>query len=411
MFTLFCYLFALVPAIVAGILWLFNKKVVWWEVLGVLIIGFITALIFNWLVIKGMTDDVETWSGQISMASYQPPWVESYEQAIYKTETYTETESYRDSHGNSKTRLVTKTRRVFSHWEHRTRHHGPEWKACDTLGGAYSIDQNRYEDIKNKFGEVSARPGTRYTVWVDERNSHLLTGDPNDYHTINKNNYVYPVTTTKTWENKVRACPSLFSFHKVEASASIPVNDYPCNNDKFRSDRLFGTANVIDIVKWDQLNSEVGPVKKINLIAVGSPNSGSDFGTEQEAAWVGGKKNDLVITFGGEAKKPSWVYVFGWTEQDVVKRNIETLILQKGFNNDIIPEIKQIVMKDYVIKDWRKFDYLTVEVPLSKYIWFMIVIFVVCGLWIVFSIFNDIDKENDRVSICGGVRDIYRYYR
>jgi hypothetical protein len=161
------------------------------------------------------------------------------------------------------------------------------------------------------------------------------------------------------------------------------------------SDRLFGIACSVSITKWDQLNAELGPVKKVNLVAVGFKEGSVEFGTEQEAAWIGGKKNDLVITFGGDAKKPSWVYVFGWTEQDIVKKKLESLILEKGFTNAVLPEIKQIVAADYVIKDWTKFDYLTVEVPLSRYIWLIVLVIVFGGGMITFAMLNDISKENN----------------
>jgi hypothetical protein len=98
-----------------------------------------------------MTADVETWSGQVTQAKYQPSWVEAYEQAIYKTVRYTERESYTDEKGKTKWRTVEKTKRVFSHWESRTRNHSANWYADDTLVGSYGVDKDRYEDIKAKF--------------------------------------------------------------------------------------------------------------------------------------------------------------------------------------------------------------------------------------------------------------------
>ena len=371
-----------------------NKRVVLWEVAVVTAICFITAALFNFFAIKGMTDDIETWSGQVASARYQPPWVESYEQAIYRTEHYTTTEVYSDSKGRTHSRTVRRSRRVFSHWEHRTRNHGPEWHATDTLVGTYGIDEYRYNDIKEKLGAVNPAPGDRSCAGFEERNSHLQSGDPNDYIVSNKNNHIYPVTTQKTWENKVKASPSLFSFHKVEAGPNLPVNEYPNNSDKFTSSRLIGTANGINLYKWDQLNAELGPSKFVNLIAVGFKDQSMSIAYEQEAKWIGGKKNDLVICFGGDVLKPSWVYVFGWTEKDIVKRNIETLVLSKGLTDVSLPELKQIIIKDYVIKDWSKFDYLTVEVPFSYYIWLIVIVLMSGGGMITFALLNNVDKES-----------------
>jgi hypothetical protein len=325
----------------------------------------------------------------VTSAVYQPPWVESYEEKVYKTEHYTVTRT--DSKGRVHTER--RSRRVFSHWAHRTRSHGPEWHASDTLVGTYSINENRYNDIKEKFGAVGPTPGSRSTFGIDERNSHMISGDPNDYLVSNKNNHVYPVTTEKTWENRVKAAPSLFSFKAVEPGA--PVFDYPVNDDHFTSSRLLGTANGISLYKWDQLNAQLGPAKFVNLIAVGFANGDMGQALEQEAKWIGGKKNDLVICFGGQATKPTWAYVFGWTEKDIVKKNIESLVLSKGLTDANLPELNKIVTADYVIKDWSKFDYLTVEVPFSRYVWLIVIVLLAGGGMITFALLNEFGKERD----------------
>lgn len=389
MFTLFCYLFALVPVVVATGLWLFNRKVVLWELLVVVMLSFASVAIFNYLAIKGMMEDKETWSGQVVNATYQPEWLEYYEYAVYRTEYYTVTVSRTDSKGRSYTTTETRSRQVFDHWEPSTRMHSKAWSAVDTLVGSYGVDEQRYSDIKTKFGgTVSAHHGSRSTF---DHNSRMLSGDPNDYTTINTTNHVYPVTTIKSWENRVKAAPSLFSFPKVPADA--PVFEYPSNNDRFTSDRLFGTANGVSVYKWDQLNAELGPSVKVNLIAVGFKTGDMGLGLQQEAKWIGGKKNDIVLCFGGDAAKPTWTYVFGWTEKDIVKKNLESLLLSKGLSDATLPEIKNIVNRDYVIKDWKKFDYLTVEVPFSCYIWLIVINLLVCGGWVAFALLNEFEKD------------------
>jgi hypothetical protein len=389
MFTLFCYLFALIPVIVGVVLWCYNKRVVLWEVATITVVCFACAAIFNIFAIKGMTDDVETWSGKVISAVYQPEWEEYYEYAVYRTEYYTETVSHTDSDGRSYTTTETRSREVFDHWEPTSRTHNQTWTVQDTLVSTYYVDQNRYEDIKKKFGgTVSQDAGCRTT---GEHNSRMIGGDPNDYTTINTTNHVYPVTTEKTWENRVKAAPSLFSFHKVSPTA--PVFEYPSNTNRFSSNRLFGTANAINLYLWDQMNADLGPSKLVNVIACGFKDEDMGIALEQEAKWIGGKKNDLVICFGGMPNKPTWVYVFGWTEKDIVKRNIETMMLTNGLTNERIPDLINIIRKDYVIKNWSKFDYLTVEVPMSKYLWFILLITCVSSTIIIISLLNGVDKE------------------
>jgi hypothetical protein len=401
MTTLIIWLLSPIPFLLAGLLWVFSKKINWIESAILSGLGFVIAGLFCVIGTYGMTHDTEIWSGECINATHIPAWLEYYEEAIYRTEHYTETEHYTDSNGHSQTRTVHETRQVFSHWEPRTRHHSDEYIFHDTLGNSKNIDPNRYNDVKSKFGGVEGkRKGDRTT---SEHNSRMISGDPNDYYTINKTNHVYPVSEMRSWENKVKASPSVFSFKEVPKN--IPVYEYPVTKNHFTSKRIIGSVP-IDIYKWDQLCAELGPMKKVNLIIAYFPNHDESIAEWQRAKWIGGKKNDLVICYGGitsemtettkvDNSKPAWVKVFGWTEQEIVKVKLEELLLKSTINNDVLPKIKEIVMVDYKIKDWKKFDYLSVELPASVIIWYVIVQIVVCGVWFWFSWVNEHDKSKE----------------
>jgi hypothetical protein len=370
----------------AFLLWFFCKRIVWFEALVLAASGFLISTIYYACVVHGAYADAETWSGQVITATHHSRWLEYYEYAVYRTEIYS------DSKGH------IHTREVFDHWEPTSSWHDDSWDENDTLVSDYSIDQPRFEDIHRKFGKITPIPGIRYTM---EHNSHMLSGDPNDYQTINENHYVYPVTTIKHWENHVKASPSVFSYKPVPET--IPVFPYPKNKDHFVSDRILGPVD-ISHEKWDQLNSELGPTKKVNLIICSYGDQGSDIAQFQESKYIGGKKNDLIVCYGGPSNKPTWVHVFGWTESDLVKLNIETIILDHGVNNDILPLIKAEVIKNYKILEWHKFDYLKAEIPFIHYVWLLLVI---CGVgtgWILFSIYGlDIEKGDteDNLSVDG----------
>lgn len=389
MWILFCYLLGFVPLAAAAGLWFFSKKITWWEALVLPTITTLIVLGFHSCAINGMTDDIETWSGQVTEAVYTPSWVEYYEYAVYRTEYYTTTETYSDSKGHHHTRTVRRSRQVFDHWQPTTRHHNEEWGVTETLNGNYNIDKPRYDDIVRCLGQIKAHPGIRRT---GSHNSRFQSGDPMDYSTVNINAFVYPVNCTKTWKNKVKAAPSVFSYAKVPETAK--VFEYPKNPDKFTSGRVVGTTGITTF-NWDQMNSRLGPSKKVNIIVVGFKDEPEDISQLQEAKWFGGKKNDVVICFGGsDVLKPSWVYVFGWSESDLCKKNLESIILKNGMNNDTIILLEKEIDKNYVIKEWKKFDYLTVEVPFKYYIWLIIFLVVFGGGWILFSFFDDVGKDD-----------------
>jgi hypothetical protein len=295
------WVLALLPITICGIMLLFNKRVSYQEWLISTSVALLMAGMFQLISSVGMTDDVETWSGYATQAKQYSAWKEYYEKAIYRTEYYTEEESYyeMDSEGNSRrrTRTVTKSRQVFDHWEPTSRWHNARWTLFTTLKD-FRIDEPKFAYMCKKFNDRSAVAGTRRT---SEHNSRMIDGDPNDYVANNHTGWIEPVTTTIHFENRIKASPSLFSYSKVPTN--VIVYTWPNNPDQFRSDRVLGTAAVnIDILKWDQMNAVLGASKKINLIIVGFGNKGMDMAGWQEASWIGGKKNDLVICYGGGSK-------------------------------------------------------------------------------------------------------------
>jgi len=364
------YLASVLPLIPATYLLYKHKEIVWYEWLGSFGIGLLLAAAFHLLAVTGMTYDTETWSGRVESTTYYPKWVERY------TETITET--VRDSKGNTK----TKTRK-----ETRYRTHGPDWVAYTDLGYNIDISSDTFEDIKNKFGgKVEVKQ-----PWK----SGFHSGDKNTYSVNNNTGYLMPVNIHKSFENRVKAAPSLFSFAPIPKDAK--VYPYPKNDNIFRSDRLVGNAsNYISALEMDRLNARLGGDKKVNIILVGF-----DKGTDpmnavfQQSAWIGGKKNDIVICYGGGDgnNPPQWVRTFGWTEEELCKQNLNTLLLKHPINNDVLDIIETEVRKNYRIKDWSKFDYITVEPPTWSYIvYFIMLPMVQIGFW-VFAYQNEYQKS------------------
>lgn len=366
------YIGALLPVIAGAIFWILDQKhITWWEWLIGCAASFILAAILHACALWGMTSDIETWSGQITKVSHYPRWVERWEEEHSETTT--------DSKGHSHTRTWYTT-------EYDT--HSEHWTATRDFG-TYSdderIEESEFNQISSEFGREIIRDGTQS---CDHFNGSHWSGDDNIYSAYDKTGYVEPVTTTRHFENKIKAAPTVFSFSAVPTN--IAVYAWPDNPDWRRSDRLVGTASVlVDRYKWDCMNASLGPRKRVNLILVGFNGVSMDYAHYQQAKWIGGKKNDLVICFGNATRDKSaeWCYVFGWTEKEIVKKNLESILLDHPVNNDLIPLIAEEVTKNYVIKDWHKFDYITIDPPAWSYwVFFILMILTQGGLYVFFHI-------------------------
>ena len=139
-----------------------------------------------------------------------------------------------------------------------------------------------------------------------------------------------------------------------------------------------GTAlATVDILEFDRMNSRLGPHKQVNVILIGFGSRDSSFAEWQRAKWIGGKKNDLVLCYGGSKDgHPAWAKVFGWSDSEICKRNLETILLQNKIDTKVLPLLEKEITSGYQIKDWSSFDYLSVEPPTWSYWVFAIVLIV-----------------------------------
>lgn len=360
------YLIALIPTVIGACLWIFSKEVIWWEWLVGTALAFVISVLVHIGVVSGMMRDTETWSGHVISVSRTPFWYAKWQEL----ETYTVTVgSGKDARTETKTRLVTKTRS-----------YPPTWSINTNIGG-FSIGESEYKRLNKLWGEEKSKPGYR---------PDFDYGDRSDYYLVNKNNHYEPVHDTRTWENRIKAAPSTFSYPKVDDS--VPVYKYPSNTNLFRSNRLIGEAKKIDNYQFDCMCARLGPAKKVNVIIVGfGTDKSSQIAHDQEAKWIGGKKNDLVLCYGGS---PKWTYVFGWTEETLVKRNLETILLTNEINTELLSKIEEEICAHYQLRDWSQFDYISPEIPTWAYLMLIgIMSATQVGFWL-FAQFNPFNKED-----------------
>lgn len=354
--SMWCFYFiALVPILMGLVFFFLSKRIN----IAEWIIGSVTALIvagiMNICAYTGMTSDQEIWSGSVTQTVKHPFYVESYQVAIYRTDM--ELRSYYDGKHMS---LHMVPVQHFDHWETRYRNHDQYFTkevSFGVEGRSFNINEAEYNDVVNKFG------GT--IVTNTSMPSGFFSGDPNTYFCPNKTGYIIPAAITKSWSNKVKASPSSFSFSAVPTNA--PVYEYPSCLDTWHSDRLLGDAGTkISSLAFDQLNAKLGPRKLVNIIVVGFASADAKLGKSQEAKWIGGKKNDVVICYGyapleGNVPAVCWAYCFSWCKNDQTKRNIEKLFLNEALDDTILPKLEKEIVEGYQKRQWSDFDKLTVK--------------------------------------------------
>lgn len=358
------WILSLIPIIIGAVLYFKSKSITWQEWLGGSLVALLTSFIFHLTVSYSATYDYYTISGQISSVEYHPRWVERYRQRHTRTT------------GSGKHRRTT----TYYTTEHKV--HPEHWKAISTYGGQYTddmrISKQFFEQVSKNFGgEVRVNPNGHQASW---HGGTLASGNRDIYAVFNRTKYIYPTTTERHFENRIKAAKTLFSF--VDIPTNVAVYEWPTNDDWLNSQRLLGLTGSISTEEFDRLNSRLDPLKNVNIIIVGFGAKGSEMAQYQQAKFVGGKKTDLVVCFGGSKDKVNWVKCFGWSESELCKKNIETIFLKNPVNNDILPLIESEVRKNYKAKNWDDFSYISIEPPTWSYwVFFSVLVLTQGGLY------------------------------
>lgn len=340
------YLVAFLPIIAGLILLAKDREIIWQEFIGSAAIAFALSGIFHAASFWDQTRDYNTVSGIITQAIHYPFWMQRVVTHI-KTKT-------------GSTTIVTHV----PHPEH--------WNAFTSTDDVHSIGSSFFGEVTTRFADLSSefefKPGFEF-------------GDPHIYVSRNKTGFLYPTTDWREFENRVKCVPNIFKFSKIPEG--VAVYGYPKNTDFLRSDRLVGPIrSLVDSHELDLLNSRIGGAKQVNLILVGFRNRDDKAAQYQQAAWAGGRKNDLVLCFDASNSPPAWANCFGWTEKEIVKRNLEGIALTSGVTTATLPLIEKEIVQNYTIKNWHKFDYINIPPPKWALIWFPIAMIAIqAGYW------------------------------
>ena len=364
------YILALLPMFIGLILFFKSKRVHWWELVASTAAGFLIAATMHFFAARGMTADVETWSGYVTQTTYNPEWVEKW------------IEQHSESYECGTTDNPSTCWRYWTTTEYDT--HEEHWMVTINFGAEeqeWRVSEGEYKSITKALGnKIEIGPLQEFN-----HGGEYYEGNQNSYVAQNRTGFIWPATTKKKFENRIKAAPSVFSF--ISVPTNVPVFAYPDNGNKWVSDRLLGTAKQhINWFAFDQLNARLGAVKKVNVIMVGFDSEDSSLGEYQRAKWVGGKKNDIVLCYG-----KGWTKVFGWSDSELCKRNLETLLLRGPINTGLLTSIEDEIRANYRLKDWKAFDYLSIQPrPVHFVVYLILMLVVQAGMWI-WALSNDVD--------------------
>jgi hypothetical protein len=179
-----------------------------------------------------------------------------------------------------------------------------------------------------------------------------------------------PTAETHTFTNYLLAAPDnvLLRYESPKGFEKV-IPAYPSGiHDYYRCNRflLGGAVPVKGENDWrwllDKLNADLGSAKQVNIIVILAATADPRYEFALQKAWVGGKKNDLVVCI-GVTKYPAidWVRIISWTTDASVKVLLRDDIMAIGTldkRDDIMGAIRKEVTVHFQRRHMKDLKYL-----------------------------------------------------
>lgn len=172
-----------------------------------------------------------------------------------------------------------------------------------------------------------------------------------------------------SYDNYIKASPDSV-LRRVNAAEKFAgkLPTYPSSvYDYYRVNRFLDVgAGEPKAKDWNWLlteaNADLGAKRKLNVIVIMAKIADSSYQFAIEEAWLGGKKNDLIVILGvPEYPKIAWVRVTAWSKSEDVKVMVRDAIMDIGTverRDDIVKAISSIAGERFEHRSMQDFEYL-----------------------------------------------------
>ena len=244
-------------------------------------------------------------------------------------------------------------------------------QSCDTCyDHSYDVNHTLYSNV----GDIDIDRVDRQGVITPPRFSKAAIGDP--------------VAQSQRYTNYVKGAPnSLFNalaeqkaFEKYKGS----IPEYPIQIvDYHYANRVLAVAGAVvpDADLWNKQLAlalrKLGPAKEANAVVVFTGNADPAYALALRSAWLGSKKNDIVLVIGTPVYPAiAWARVISWTDNQLFKVELSDAIqeLQTATPEAVLGLLSEHTFKSYQRKHMKEFEYLKWEI--EPPVWLMWCLFI-----------------------------------
>ena len=300
-------------------------------------VGLMTVLFYTGK--DSLTRDLEILNGQVvGKQRVHDEYTESYQCNCVTTT---------DSKGQSSTSCQTCYRQ----------HYTVEWLAETTFGN------HRLEYVDRESQSV-------YRLPDPDRYTSTVVGEP--------------YARSHAYTNYIKAVPESL-FHpsadslRLKYAALLPA--YPgAIYDEWHVDRVLGVGiKIPDAKAWNadlsKMLSTLGPQKQVNAIVVFVAVDNPDYEYALQAAWLGGKKNDVVLIIGTPKfpERAAWVRVLAMTDTELFKIRLrdEVMALSQLDREAVLPVLQSNIRTLFKRKPMYDYEYLDAHIDPPAWIYWL----------------------------------------
>ena len=364
----------IIPFITAlFLLIVFNRKMVWWEYLVLILPSLLFTLITQLIMVSVNSSDTEYLGGYVDRITYYEPWDEMVHVRHTRTNSDGETEVYytweREYHSERYTYVDNE-----SNWEHH-------------------LSKKEYETIKKRMGDKA--------VFRDmHRDYHRIDGDAYDIYWDKTIEHLYDITTPHSYTNKIKASQShtIFKYSDIseEDAKELGLYEYPDIHLMNQNPIIGRYASDKDKQRIKYINATYGKTHQFRVYMLFYEGKDIEISEQQKAYWQNGNKNEFVVCLGTQRDSVVWCNPFSWCDEPKLEALTRDYFIQNP-KVDIDAYGKWLqsqIPTKWKRKEFSDFEYIHIGLSKGQYI-ALIIIMILLNIGIsVFLVMNDIQNEN-----------------
>ena len=371
------YILPFITALV--LLFIFHKKMVWWEYLVLILPSLLIVFISQLIMVTCNSIDTEYIGGYVTKITYYEEW----DEMVLRTKTR-RVPCGTDSQGHTKYRTET-----YTVWERV--YHPEKWTYTDNENDELRINKKRYELIKKRLNYP--------LVFRDmKRRYHRIDGDAYDTYWNNNPYTLYDLTHKHKYKNKIKSYQSntIFRYMDIneDEAKEMGLYEYPDIVDMSQNPIIGRNVSDKDKQRIQYINAIYGKSKQFRMYILLYENKDIEISELQKSYWQNGNKNEFIVCLGMKADSVVWSNSFSWCDEprlEVLTRDY--FIQNPKLNIDEYGKwLEKQIPNNWTRKQFEDFDYISINVSNTQEVCLLIMMIVFCVGISIFLVLNDTEN-------------------